>query len=108
MLPYRRLRFYTPRHQIPTQHAVPLGSMAGSGTDEGLTLDSQLQSFHEKSIETCHPFVISPYESFPWTLASIMLTRLETVLCDWSMLMRAVTNILECYLGSGLILPLPF
>ena len=85
----RPFRFYAARRQIPTQHAVPSGSMAGSGTDEGLTVDSQLRLLNKKLTETCHPFGISPYDPFPRTLALIMLTRLETLLCNWSMPMRA-------------------
>ncbi len=84
----RTFRFYAARRQIPTQHAVPSGSMAGSGTEEGLIVDSQLRLFNEKSTETCHPFGILPYDPLPRTLALIMLTRLETLLCNWSLLMR--------------------
>ena len=69
--------------------ALPSCSMAGSGTDEGLTVDSQLRLFNKKLTETYHPFRISPYDPFPRTLALIMLTRLETLLCNWSLLMRA-------------------
>ena len=86
LLLFRLFRFYVARRQIPTQHAVPSGSMAGSGTDEGLTVDSQLRLFNEKSTEPCHPFGNPPYAPFPRTLALIMLTRLETLLCNWSLL----------------------
>ncbi len=79
--------FYAARRQIPTQHAVPSSSMAESGTDEGLIVDSQLCLFNEKSTETCHPFGISPYDPYPRTLALIMLTSLETLLYNWSLLM---------------------
>lgn len=91
--------------------------MAGSGTDEGLTVDSQLRLSNEPLIETCNPFRTSPYDPFPRTLALVMLTRLETLLFNYSLLMRhglchfflkRVTNILERCLGQGLILTLPF
>ena len=57
-------------------------SMVGYRTDEGLTVDSKLRLFNEKSTETCLLFGISPYDPFPRTLALIMLTRLETLLCN--------------------------
>ena len=115
----RPFRFSAAHRQIPTQHAVPSGSIPGSGTDEGLTVDSQLHLFNEKSTETCHPFGISPHDPFPRTLALIMLTRLHAsdftmelvpAHARWVMssLPRRVINILECYLGQGLILTLPF
>lgn len=54
----RPFRFYGARRQTSSQHAVPSGSMAGSRTDEGLTVAAQLRLFNEKSTETCHLFGI--------------------------------------------------
>ena len=70
----------------------------------------QSATFNGNSTETSHLFGISPYDPFPWILALMMLTRLETLVCNRTLMMRACHVLLfktshkhlECYLGQGL------
>ncbi len=81
----RRFHFYAARRHIPTRHAVLSGYPAGSDTDERMTTNSQLHSCNENPTEACHPFGSLPYESVLWSFALIMLTRLKTLLFNWSL-----------------------
>lgn len=44
-------RFYAAPAQVLSQHAVPCGSMAGSGTDQGLTVTNQPRSFNKNATD---------------------------------------------------------
>lgn len=42
-------RFYAAHRPILSQYAVPSGGLAGSATDQGLTVDNQARLFNGKS-----------------------------------------------------------
>ena len=91
-------------------------SMAGSGTEEGLTINTQLRLFHEANRDlpsirnsTVRPFSADIGSDNTYTLTDFTMQLVPAharwVMCSFP---RRVANILECYLGSGLILTLPF